>query len=89
MCVSCFAVALRRGYIRTVYRVNCGLVVVRIEVRQCLAYDYCELDLVVKIDALWSMDWAGAWKEDCTWWLEEEEWLLRSLIVELFDVVAV
>lgn len=72
----------------TLNRVQCALLIIRIEIPHGLAHNQTQFDFIVEADALGTEDGSGAREEDGGRGLEEEEGLLGGCAVQLGDVIA-
>lgn len=76
-------------YVLTLNRIQCGLLIIGIEIAHGLANHKTQFDLIVQADSLGVEDRSRAGGEDRRCGLEEEEGLLRGCVVELGNVITV
>lgn len=62
--------------------------ILSVQVSDLLAKNEGQFDLIMEVDSPGPDDRAGSRQQKRGWGLEEEEWLLRPLVVQLGDMVS-
>jgi hypothetical protein len=73
----------------TLNRIQRALLIVGVEIPQCLAHNQAQFDFIVEADALGTEDGSGVWEEDGGHGLEEEERLLGSCAVQFSNMITI